>query len=129
MIFTLIIYIFRFYLYFNITGHLLQLNKLDIDKGTCEAILRWSHPTVDFDLITDYIVTRYSLGNNKILLEDTASVGIVTQYNTKCILQPGRLYDFSIGQNVSLTDPYETFWFSTFRYIIMGKNGYILVIL
>uniref|UniRef100_A0A8W8MM35 Uncharacterized protein n=1 Tax=Magallana gigas TaxID=29159 RepID=A0A8W8MM35_MAGGI len=42
----------------------LQVNKLDIDKDTCEATLRWSHPSEDFDLISSYIVYRYSFDNN-----------------------------------------------------------------
>lgn len=39
--------IFLFSLHFKITDHLLQINKLEIEKDTCEVVLRWSHPTVD----------------------------------------------------------------------------------
>lgn len=95
----------------------------EIDNDTCAAVLRWSHPTVDFDLITNYIVRRYSMRNNMLLFEETVSVGTVTQYSTKCTLQPGRLYMFSISPIASLTDPDKTFEvISTSRTIIMGEN-------
>lgn len=114
------LYIF-FYLNFKITGHLLQINISDIYKDTCEVIIKWSHPTVDAHLITEYIVWRYSLHNNNWFFDEMVSVGIDTQYTTKCTLQPGRLYEFHIRQNVSLTDPDETFLlFPRWHYIITG---------
>lgn len=95
----------------------------EIDNDTCEAVLRWSHPTVDFDLITNYIVRRYSLHNNSWVVEEMVSVGTVTQFSTKCTLLPGRLYMFSISPIASLTDPDKTFEvISTSRTIIMGEN-------
>lgn len=94
-----------------------------IEKDTCEANLRWSHPTVDFDLITDYNIRRDSLRNNLWFSEEMVSVGVVTQYSTKCTLQPGRLYSFYIVTNASLTDPDETFVvYSTSQTIIMGED-------
>lgn len=95
----------------------------EIDNDTCEAVLRWSHPTVDFDLITNYIVRRYSMRNNMLFFEEMVSVGTVTQYSTKCTLLPGRLYMFSIVTIASLTDPVETFEvYSSFKTIIMGED-------
>lgn len=95
----------------------------EIDNDTCAAVLRWSHPTVDFDLITNYIVRRYSMRNNMLFFEEMVSVGTVTQYSTKCTLLPGRLYMFSIVTIASLTDPVETFEvYSSFKTIIMGED-------
>lgn len=111
--------------YFINTEQRLQVTKLDIDKDTCEATLRWSHPSEDFDLISSYIVYRYSFDNNRWqwFYEGLVSVGIITQYNTSCTLQSGRLYYFDIRQNVSLTDPDETiFLYSTGRSIIIGMG-------
>lgn len=111
------------------TGYLLQINNLDIVKSTCDAVLKWNHPTVDFQLITDYIIERQILhGSNSWFSEDMVSVGTVTQYSTSCTLQPGRLYRFLIRQQVSLTDPDETFLVDPgiSRTIIMGKNDYIV---
>lgn len=94
----------------------------EIDNDTCEAVLRWSHPTVDFDLITNYIVRRYYMHYNMWYYEEMVSVGVVTQYSTKCTLRPGRLYMFSISPIASLTDPDETFEvLYTSRTIIMGE--------
>lgn len=102
---------------------MIQISKLEIDKDTCEVVLRWNHPTVDSHLIIDYIVMRFSVHNYNWFLEEMVSVGIDTQYTTKCTLQPGRLYDFYIYQNVSLTDPDETiFLYSTGRSIIIGMG-------
>lgn len=101
----------------------MRVNIQEIDNDTCEAVLRWSHPTVDFDLITDYNVRRESLRNNMWFSEEMVSVGVVTQYSTKCTLQSGRLYLFYIVTNASLTDPDETFEvYSTSRTIIMGED-------
>nr|XP_034338877.1 uncharacterized protein LOC109617378 [Crassostrea gigas] len=103
--------------------YLLRVNMQEIDNDTCEAVLRWSHPTVDLDLITNYIIRRYSLHNNSWVVEEMVSVGTVTQYSTKCTLLPGRLYMFSISPIASLTDPDKTFEvISTSRTIIMGEN-------
>lgn len=99
----------------------MQINNLEIDKDTCEVVLRWSHPTVVSHLIIDNIVSRISIQNNSWFLDETVSVGIDTQYTTKCTLQPGGLYEFYIYQNVSLTDPDENFlFFSWWRMIITG---------
>lgn len=111
---------------------MLQINNLDISKSTCEAVLRWNHPTVDFQLITDNIIEMQILrSSDSWFSEETVSVGTVTQYSTSCILQPGRVYKFSIRQNVSLTDPDETFLVDPgiSRTIIMGKNDYDSLIL
>lgn len=114
--------------YFINTEQRLQVNKLDIDKDTCEATLRWSHPSEDFDLISSYIVYRYSFDNNRWqwFYEGLVSVGIITQYNTSCTLQSGRLYYFDIRQNVSLTDPDETIevnqLYSLDRLVVMGTT-------
>lgn len=106
--------------YFINTVHRLHVNKLDIDKDTCEATIRWSHPSEDFDLISSYIVHRYSFDNNRWWLFD---VWINTQYSTGCTLQSGRLYFFGISLNVSLTDPDETIAvYSLYRYVVMGMT-------
>lgn len=95
----------------------------EIDNDTCEAVLRWSDQTMDLDLITNYIIRRYSLRNNNWVVEEMVSVGVVTQYSTKCTLLPGRLYMFSIVTIASLTDPVETFEvYSSFKTIIMGED-------
>lgn len=100
--------------------HLLHINILDIYKDTCKVVLRWSHPNVDSHLITDYIIDRQSIRSNLWFSEEIVSLGIVTQYSTKCALQPGRLYYFIIRQNVSLTDPDETvLGYTTYTGIIM----------
>lgn len=118
--------------YFINTEQRLQVNKLDIDKDTCEATLRWSHPSEDFDLISSYIVYRYSFDNNRWqwFYEGLVSVGIITQYNTSCTLQSGRLYYFDIRQNVSLTDPDETIevnqLYSFDRLVVMGTTILLL---
>lgn len=118
--------------YFINTEQRLQVNKLDIDKDTCEATLRWSHPSEDFDLISSYIVYRYSFDNNRWqwFYEGLVSVGIITQYNTSCTLQSGRLYYFDIRQNVSLTDPDETIevnqLYSLDRLVVMGTTILLL---
>lgn len=111
--------------YFINTGHRLHVNKLDIDKDTCEATIRWSHPSEDFDLISSYIVHIYSFDNNTVRwwLFD---VGINTQYSTGCTLQSGRLYFFGISLNVSLTDPDETIAvYSLYRYVVMGMTVFL----
>lgn len=36
--------------------------------------------------------------------ENTTSVGNTTQYRTNCVLQPGRLYSFEVGSNLSLSN-------------------------
>lgn len=96
---------------------------LEIENDTCEAVLRWSHPSVDFDLITDYNVRRQTLRNNNWVVEEMVSVGVVTQYRTKCTLQPGRLYIFCVVTIASLTDPVDTFEvYSTSQTIIMGED-------
>lgn len=118
--------------YFINTEQRLQVNKLDIDKDTCEATLRWSHPSEDFDLISSYIVYRYSFDNNRWqwFYEGLVSVGIISQYNTSCTLQSGRLYYFDIRQNVSLTDPDETIevnqLYSLDRLVVMGTTILLL---
>lgn len=118
--------------YFINTEQRLQVNKLDIDKDTCKATLRWSHPSEDFDLISSYIVYRYSFDNNRWqwFYEGLVSVGIITQYNTSCTLQSGRLYYFDIRQNVSLTDPDETIevnqLYSLDRLVVMGTTILLL---
>lgn len=107
---------------FLISGYSLQVNMLTIDRDTCEGNLRWSHPTVNFDLITNYIVRRYYMHYSIWFYEEMVSVGVVTQYSTNCTLQPGRLYMFSISPIASLTDPDETFEvFSTSVAMIMGR--------
>lgn len=114
--------------YFINTGHRLHVNKLDIDKDTCEATLRWSHPSEDFDLISSYIVYRYSFDNNRWqwFNEGLVSVGTNTQYSTGCTLQSGRLYFFGISLNVSLTDPDETIAvYSLYRYVVMGMTVFL----
>lgn len=95
---------------------------MDIDKDTCEANLSWNRSTVDFHLTTDYNVTRYSMRNYDWLFEEMVSVGTVTQYNTGCVLHPGRFYGFNVDQTVSLSDPDQTIYFTASRNIIMGKN-------
>lgn len=116
--------------YFINTEHRLRVNKLDIDKDTCEATLRWSHPSEDLDLISSYIVRRYSFDNNGFwwFFDEKVSVGIVTQYSTSCTLQPGRVYEFLISQNVSLTDPDETIevFSSLYRLVVMGMTVFLL---
>lgn len=103
----------------------MQIKIWDIHKDTCEVIIKWSHPAVDSHLITDYIVWRHSWHNDFLFYDEMVSVGIDTQYTTKCTLQPGRLYDFYIQQNVSLTDPDETFLlYSMWHYIITGMFFY-----
>lgn len=99
----------------------------NIETDKCEATLKWSHRIVDLSLMTDYLIRIYLLRNNQWVLEDTTSVGIVTEYTySKCSLQPGRLYRFYIRSNVSLTDPYETFYMdSNSRDVIMGMYWYI----
>lgn len=102
---------------------MLQINKLEIGKDTCEVVLRWSHPTVDSHLITDYIVWIYSMHNNFWFFDKMVSLGIETEYTTSCSLHPGRLYEFNIYQNVLLTDPDETILlYSTGRLIITGMD-------
>lgn len=123
----LINYILLFYLHFQITGNLLYINKLDIDRDTCEAVLRWSYPTVDSHLVTNYTVWRYSFHNNNWLLDETVSVGIVTQYNTKCTLQPGCLYNFNVYQYVSLTDPDESILSIIGRTIVTGTCMFLVL--
>lgn len=114
--------------YFINTEQRLQVNKLYIDKDTCEATLRWSHPSEDFDLISSYIVYRYSFDNNRWqwFYEGLVSVGIITS----CTLQSGRLYYFDIRQNVSLTDPDETIevnqLYSLDRLVVMGTTILLL---
>lgn len=104
----------------------MRVNKLDNDKDTCEVTLRWSHPTEDFHLIANYIVTRYLLNNFRWALDEKVSVGITTQYSTSCTLLPGRFYYFEISQNVSLTDPDETLEVYSLRsYIVMGMTVFL----
>lgn len=116
--------------YFINTEQRLQVNKLDIDKDTCEATLRWSHPSEDFDLISSYIVYRYSFDNNRWqwFYEGLVSIGIITQYSTSCALQSGRLYYFGIRPKVSLTDPDETIevFSSLYRLVVMGMTVFLL---
>lgn len=102
---------------------------LNIETDKCEATLRWSHQIIDLRLITENLVIRYSRRINGWVNEDTTSVGIATQFTfSQCILQPGRLYEFKIRTNVSLTDPYETLnFYSNSRNVIMGVYWYILL--
>lgn len=114
--------------YFINTEQRLQVNNLDIDKDTCEATLRWSHPSEDFDLISSYSVHRYSFDSNGWwFFDELVSVGIITQYSTGCTLQSGRLYFFGMSQNVSLTDPDETIEvYTLYRFVVMGMTVLLL---
>ena len=73
-------------------------------KTTCEASLSWYYPTVDLQLITGYFVRRMARRNGLWIWENTTSVGNTTQYRTNCVLQPGRLYSFEVGSNLSLSN-------------------------
>ena len=62
------------------------------------------------------------------VLENTTSVGNVTQYSTNC-LQPGQLYYFELNADVSLTDPDEIInVYLSMGLLTMGKYLHILSI-
>ncbi|XP_052690973.1 LOW QUALITY PROTEIN: uncharacterized protein LOC128168852 [Crassostrea angulata] len=92
-----------------------------VETNKCEATLRWRHRIVDIRLMTDYLIRIYSLRDNQWFLENTTSVGVVAEFTySRCILRPGRLYMFQIRSNVSLTEPYETFYINSYsRNIIL----------
>lgn len=94
----------------------------NVESDKCKATFRWRHRIVDIRLMTDYLIMIYSIRDNLWVLENTTSVGIVAEFTySQCILQPGRLFWFQIRSNVSLTDPYETFYMdSPSMYIILG---------
>lgn len=94
---------------------------LNIEIETCKATLRWNHRDLDHRLRIEYIISQGSRQTDHWLYEDT-SVGNVTLYTfSQCILQPGRLYRFSIRSNVELTNPNETYTISSYSMdVIMG---------
>lgn len=68
--------------------------------------------------------------NNFWFFDKMVSLGIETEYTTSCSLHPGRLYEFNIYQNVSLTDPDETIevnqLYSLDRLVVMGTTILLL---
>ncbi|XP_065942276.1 uncharacterized protein [Magallana gigas] len=111
------------YYHFNSTCYYKQdlVGNFNVETDKCEATFRWRHRIVDIRLMTDYLIMIYSLRDNQWVLENTTSVGIVTEFTySRCILRPGRLFWFQIRSNVSLTDPYETFYTDSYSmYIIL----------
>lgn len=116
----------QFLLNIWITGYDLRGDFI-VETNKCEATLRWRHRIVDIRLMTDYLIRIYSLRDNQWFLENTTSVGVVAEFTySRCILRPGRLYMFQIRSNVSLTEPYETFYINSYsRNIILGMYWYI----
>lgn len=101
---------------------------VNVESDKCKATIRWRHRIVDIRLMTDYLIMIYSIRDKRWVLENTTSVGIVAEFTySQCILQPGRLFRFQIRSNVSLTDPYETFYMDSHSmYIILGMYWCIL---
>lgn len=99
-----------------------MVGYFNVETDKCEATFRWRHRIVDIRLMTDYLIMIYSLRDNQWVLENTTSVGIVAEFTySQCILRPGRLFLFQIRSNVSLTDPYETFYTDSYSmYMILG---------